>query len=47
MITATPVAEGTALRCTVSPSALAAGLSLVSRAISPSATLPILSSVLV
>ena len=36
----------TALRCTVSPSALSSSLSLVSRAVSPRSTLPVLSNVL-
>jgi len=35
-----------AMRCTVSPSALSASLSLVSRAVSPRSTLPVLSNVL-
>lgn len=46
MTTATPSTDSTVMRCTVSPAAVAAGLSLVSRAVSPRSTLPILSNVL-
>lgn len=42
----TDVATGSAMRCTVSPSALSAMLNLVSRAVSPRSTLPVLSNVL-
>jgi DNA polymerase-3 subunit beta len=42
----TDVATGSAMKCTVSPSALSAMLSLVSRAVSPRSTLPVLSNVL-
>jgi DNA polymerase III subunit beta len=44
--TATPSTDSTVMKCTVSPSAVAAGLALVSRAVSPRSTLPILSNVL-
>lgn len=46
MTTATPSTDSTVMKCTVSPSAVAAGLALVSRAVSPRSTLPILSNVL-
>ncbi|HXZ99273.1 MAG TPA: DNA polymerase III subunit beta [Candidatus Binatia bacterium] len=42
----TDVATGSTLRCTVAPSALSSSLSLVSRAVSPRSTLPVLSNVL-
>jgi DNA polymerase-3 subunit beta len=42
----TDVASASGLSCTVSPSALAAALALASRAVSPRATLPVLSNVL-
>ncbi len=42
----TDVATGSAMKCTVSPSALSAMLNLVSRAVSPRSTLPVLSNVL-
>ena len=42
----TDVATGSAMRCTVSPSALSSALALVSRAVSPRSTLPVLSNVL-
>jgi DNA polymerase III subunit beta len=44
--TATPSTDSSLMKCTVSPSAVAAGLALVSRAVSPRSTLPILSNVL-
>jgi DNA polymerase-3 subunit beta len=44
--TASPITESTLMKCTVSPAAVAAALSLVSRAVSPRSTLPILSNVL-
>lgn len=46
MTTASPITESTLMKCTVSPAAVAAALSLVSRAVSPRSTLPILSNVL-
>jgi len=42
----TGIGTRSAMRCTVSPSALSASLSLVSRAVSPRSTLPVLSNVL-
>ncbi len=42
----TGVGTRSALRCTVSPSALSSSLGLVSRAVSPRSTLPVLSNVL-
>lgn len=39
-------AGGSALKCTISPSALSSSLALVSRAVSPRSTLPVLSNVL-
>jgi DNA polymerase III subunit beta len=44
--TAATSTESTVMKCTVSPSAVAQALSLVSRAVSPRSTLPILSNVL-
>jgi DNA polymerase III subunit beta len=44
--TASTTTESTLMKCTVSPTAVAAALSLVSRAVSPRSTLPILSNVL-
>jgi DNA polymerase-3 subunit beta len=44
--TASTTSESTLMKCTVSPTAVAAALSLVSRAVSPRSTLPILSNVL-
>ncbi|MDB5113519.1 MAG: Beta sliding clamp [Chloroflexi bacterium] len=46
MTTASTTTESTLMKCTVSPTAVAAALSLVSRAVSPRSTLPILSNVL-
>jgi DNA polymerase-3 subunit beta len=42
----TDVATGSAMKCTVSPSALSSALGLASRAVSPRSTLPVLSNVL-
>ncbi len=42
----TDVATGSAMKCTLSPSALSSALGLASRAVSPRSTLPVLSNVL-